>query len=122
MSFPVLHDDDDLLAVSKPAGVNTHRPGRSALAGIFEWLKAHGGAWSALSLPHRLDRETSGVLVFGKSRRANRSLAGQFAAGSVERVYELLSGAPGPPSGSGWAPGPRPEPLELRELWPRRSL
>ncbi len=88
MSGWILFEDDDLLVVNKPAGLNTHKPDRYAPDGVFEWFTKHG---RSLSIHQRLDKETSGVLVFAKSPRARPSLARQFESGQVRKEYLLLS-------------------------------
>jgi 23S rRNA (cytosine1962-C5)-methyltransferase len=87
----VLHEDDDVLAVFKPAGVNTHRPDAHAQEGIFELVagRAPPGP-QPLALLHRLDKETSGALLLGKTARANRSLTDQLTARQVDKRYLLL--------------------------------
>jgi 23S rRNA (cytosine1962-C5)-methyltransferase len=87
----VLHEDDDLLVVNKPAGVNTHAPSPYAGEGIYEWLRHREPRWASLAIIHRLDKETSGVLVFSKTERANRSLTEQFARRAVRKSYLLLT-------------------------------
>ena len=92
MSEPwVRFEDEHLLAVAKPAGVNTHRADTYAQDGMHEWVLRQRPATS-LSVLHRLDKATSGLLLFGKSREANRSLAGQFEDRTVAKRYELLVG------------------------------
>lgn len=86
----VIHEDDDLLAVHKPAGVNTHRADTHAQDGMYEWAQRQRPDES-LSILHRLDKATSGVLVFGKTPEANRSLTAQFEKRTVSKSYELLS-------------------------------
>ena len=63
----VIFEDEHLLVVHKPAGWNTHAPGPFAGEGIYDWLKHREPRWSSLAILHRLDKETSGVLVFGKT-------------------------------------------------------
>ncbi|MEO8445700.1 MAG: class I SAM-dependent methyltransferase [Gammaproteobacteria bacterium] len=87
----VLHEDPDLLAVHKPAGWNTHAPSPWAGEGIYEWLRHQELRWAGLAILHRLDKDTSGVLVFGKTTLANRSLAAQFAGRTVRKRYLLLT-------------------------------
>jgi 23S rRNA (cytosine1962-C5)-methyltransferase len=103
----ILFEDADLLVVHKPSGVNTHKPDRFAPDGLHEWLQKHRGRGipaptgrdknvaptSSLSILHRLDKDTSGVLVFGKTRRANQSLARQFEQHLVKKEYLLLAAA-----------------------------
>ena len=90
MSEPwVRFEDEHLLAVAKPTGVNTHRADDHAQDGMFEWVQAQRPD-DRLSILHRLDKATSGLLVFGKSGAANRSIAAQFEARAVAKRYELL--------------------------------
>jgi 23S rRNA (cytosine1962-C5)-methyltransferase len=90
----LLHEDEHLLAIDKPAGLNTHAPNPFAGEGIYDWLRHREPRWAALSLLHRLDKETSGVLVFGKTAMANRSLSAQFVRRSVQKKYWLLTDRP----------------------------
>ena len=87
----VLHEDEHLLVVNKPAGWNTHAPSPYAGEGIYDWLKHREPRWVSLAIFHRLDKETSGVLVFGKTPLANRSLTDQFTARTVRKKYYLLT-------------------------------
>ncbi len=87
----VLFEDEHLLVVNKPAGWNTHAPERHAGEGIYDWLKHREPRWADLAIIHRLDRVTSGVLVFGKTALANRSLTEQFAQRTVCKKYLLLT-------------------------------
>ena len=56
--------------------------------GIHEWLEQRHGKLAVL---HRLDKETSGVLLFGRSRAANQSLTRQFSTQALDKTYLLLS-------------------------------
>jgi len=87
----VIFEDEHLLVVSKPAGWNTHAPSPFAGEGVYEWLKNREPRWSTLAIIHRLDKETSGVLVFGKTPLANKSLTEQFTARRVHKKYFLLT-------------------------------
>lgn len=96
----VRHEDEDVLVVSKPPGWNTHAPAPHAGEGLYDWLRDREPRWASLSILHRLDRDTSGLMVFGKSDRANRSLTAQFAGRGVEKVYLLrATGDPRPRGG-----------------------
>lgn len=99
-SFPsalrLVHEDADLLVVDKPAGllsVATERErAHTAYRLLFDYVagqarKAPGGAKPRLFIVHRLDRETSGLLVFAKSAAVKARLQAQFAARTVERGY-----------------------------------
>ena len=92
----VLHEDDDLLVVNKPPGWNTHAPSPHAGEGIYDWLKHREARWARLSILHRLDKDTSGLLVFGKTPEANRSLTAQFTAREVRKQYTLVTDRPVP--------------------------
>jgi 23S rRNA-/tRNA-specific pseudouridylate synthase len=90
----VVHEDDDLLVVNKPPGWNTHAPAPHAGEGIYDWLKHREPRWASLAILHRLDKDTSGLLVFGKTVEANRSLTGQFTAREVHKRYTLVTDRP----------------------------
>jgi 23S rRNA (cytosine1962-C5)-methyltransferase len=89
-----LFEDAHLLVVNKPAGWNTHAPSPFAGEGIYDWLKHREPRWARLAIVHRLDKETSGVLVFGKTPQANRSLTEQFAGRAVRKSYWLVTDRP----------------------------
>ncbi len=95
----VIFEDEHLLVVHKPAGWNTHAPGPHAGEGIYDWLRHREPRWAALAILHRLDKETSGVLVFGKTPAANRSLTEQFTERRVHKKYLLLTDRPVPQRG-----------------------
>ncbi|MCX6869737.1 MAG: class I SAM-dependent methyltransferase [Verrucomicrobia bacterium] len=85
----IVFEDDDLLVVNKPPGWNTHAPSPYAGEGVYEWLRHREPRWAELSILHRLDKDTSGLMVFGKTPLANRSLTQQFEERRVEKVYRL---------------------------------
>ncbi|MFO1488983.1 MAG: class I SAM-dependent methyltransferase [Verrucomicrobiota bacterium] len=87
----MLHEDEHFLVVNKPAGWNTHAPSPHAGEGLYEWLRHREVRWAKLAIIHRLDKETSGLLVFGKTATANRSLTEQFTRRDVRKKYLLLS-------------------------------
>src|SRR5262249_24454353 len=62
----VIFEDEHLLVVNKPAGLNTHSPSPYASEGIYDWLRHREPRWADLAIIHRLDKETSGVIVFSK--------------------------------------------------------
>lgn len=90
----VLHEDDHLLVVQKPPGWNTHAPSPWAGEGLYEWLRHREPRWASLAIVHRLDKETSGVLVFTKTPLANRVLTEQFARHTVRKRYVLITDRP----------------------------
>jgi 23S rRNA pseudouridine1911/1915/1917 synthase len=87
----LVHEDDAILVVVKPAGLLTiataRERERTAYHLLWDYLAAKG---ERPFIVHRLDRETSGLLVFAKSEAAKRGLQAQFEARSVERVYRAL--------------------------------
>ena len=87
----ILFEDEHLLVANKPAGVNTHAPSLYAGEGLYDWLRHREPRWAALAIIHRLDKDTSGVMVFSKSTLANRSLTAQFAGREVRKKYLLLT-------------------------------
>ena len=87
----ILFEDEYLLVVNKPGGMNTHAPAPFAGEGLYDWLRHREPRWASLAIIHRLDKETSGVMVFGKSTLANRSLTEQFTAHSIQKRYVLLT-------------------------------
>ena len=90
----VVFEDDDLLVVNKPSGWNTHAPSPYAGEGVYEWLRHREPRWAELAILHRLDKDTSGLMVFGKTPLANRSLTQQFEQRRVEKVYRLRTDRP----------------------------
>jgi 23S rRNA pseudouridine955/2504/2580 synthase len=86
---PVLYEDEHLIAVDKPAGLAAHG-GSGVSFGLIERVRAARPQQPFLELVHRLDRETSGILLLAKSRRALASLHEQLRAGRVEKRYLAL--------------------------------
>ncbi len=87
----IIFEDEHLVAIDKPAGMNTHSPSPFAGEGIYEWMKNREPRWASLAILHRLDKETSGVMVFGKTAVANRSLTQQFTAREIAKKYILAT-------------------------------
>lgn len=90
----ICHEDEHLLVVNKPPGWNTHAPGPFAGEGAYDWLRHREPRWAGLAILHRLDKETSGLLVFGKTPLANRALTDQFTRREVRKEYRLATRAP----------------------------
>ena len=86
----VLHEDEHLLCVHKPSGVRTHKADPHGQEGIYEWV-ARLRPEASLAILHRLDKGTSGVLVFGKTPEANRALEGQLRERTIAKSYQLLT-------------------------------
>ena len=95
--FPILFEDEHLLAINKPAGVAVHG-GSGVSFGVIEQLRQARPTARFLELVHRLDRETSGILLLAKKRSALVALQDQFRNRSGEKVIgktyaALVSGA-----------------------------
>ncbi len=84
----VLYDDDHLIAVNKPAGISSAhdaaRPDEPDLRALLE--ARFGPLWPV----HRLDRDTSGVIVFARNEAAHRLLSEQFEGRDVTKIYHAL--------------------------------
>jgi 23S rRNA pseudouridine955/2504/2580 synthase len=87
--FPVLYEDDALLVVDKPAGVAVHG-GSGVSFGVIEQLRQARPQAKFLELVHRLDRETSGVLLLAKKRSALTALHEQIREGKTDKRYLVL--------------------------------
>jgi 23S rRNA pseudouridine955/2504/2580 synthase len=87
--FPVLYEDDALLAIDKPAGVAVHG-GSGVSFGVIEQLRRARPQAKFLELVHRLDKETSGILLLAKKRSALTALQDQFRARATGKTYAAL--------------------------------
>lgn len=103
----IVYEDDDLLVLNKPAGLVVHpaaghREGtlvNALLAHCGESLSGIGGV-ARPGIVHRLDKETSGLMVVAKNDKAHKGLTAQFADRSLSRVYQaLVWGLPHPMKG-----------------------
>ena len=106
LPLAIVHEDADLIVIDKPAGLVVHPAAGHATGTLVNALIAHcGDELSGIGgvrrpgIVHRLDKDTSGLLVVAKSDRAHRGLAEQFAAhgtdGRLVRAYEAFAwGAP----------------------------
>jgi 23S rRNA pseudouridine1911/1915/1917 synthase len=93
----VVFEDDDLIVVNKPAGMVVHPAPGSPSGTLVNALMFHCGddlsgvgGMKRPGIVHRIDKDTSGLLVVAKSDGAHHGLADQFAAHSVERYYRAL--------------------------------
>ena len=90
--FPILLEDDHLIALDKPAGVAVHGGSGGSLGGI-EQLRQSRPQAKFLELVHRLDRDTSGILLVAKKRSALTHLQDQFRERETGKTYlALVSG------------------------------
>jgi 23S rRNA pseudouridine1911/1915/1917 synthase len=105
MSLDIRYEDDYLLVVNKPQGLVVHPgPGHSngtLINGILFGRTAKGGDPLRPGIVHRLDKDTSGLLVVAKTENAHAQLAEQFHDHSVDRRYQALV-AGNPPQKGEW--------------------
>jgi 23S rRNA pseudouridine955/2504/2580 synthase len=95
----VLYEDDEVLALNKPAGLAV-QGGTKTHRHVDRLLAAWGEGEERPRLVHRLDRDTSGVLVLGKSPAAAARLAGAFARRRTQKTYwAIVAGVPKPAEG-----------------------
>jgi 23S rRNA pseudouridine1911/1915/1917 synthase len=107
MSLPILYEDSDLLVLDKPAGLVVHPAPGHADGTLVNALLAHCGdnlpgigGERRPGIVHRLDRDTSGVMVVAKTEQALAALSAAFAARDLDRAYlALVWGLPAPASG-----------------------
>jgi 23S rRNA pseudouridine1911/1915/1917 synthase len=101
----ILYEDDVLIAIDKPPGlptVPTADPARPSLVRAVEAYLSRAGRPVRLGVHQRLDRDTSGVVLFARDPSANAGLAQAFATGAVEKVYEALVARPAKSTPSRW--------------------
>ena len=119
----VVYEDDDLLIIDKPAGLVVHPAPGHADGTLVNALLAHGGgsAWGGIAgvqrpgIVHRLDRDTSGLLMVARTDRAQASLMAQLKARRVKKTYLALvqgsvAAAVGPDRGADRARSQAPHP------------
>jgi len=93
----VVYEDDDVIVIDKPAGLVVHPAAGNPDGTLVNALIAHCGASlqgvggeRRPGIVHRLDKDTSGLIVAAKNERAMNSLAKQFAGHTIERAYHAL--------------------------------
>ncbi len=112
IALEIVFEDDHLLVIDKPAGMVVHPAAGNLNGTLVNALLHHcAGRLSGIGgvarpgIVHRIDKDTSGLLVVAKTDVAHEGLAGQFAKHSLERRYlAIVAGRPNPPSGSVDAP------------------
>lgn len=126
----VLYEDDAVIAINKPAGLATQGgPGISRhVDGLLDALKRKGAA-ERPRLVHRLDKDTSGILLLARTARAASSLASSFKGREAHKTYwALVKGVPSPAMGKILAPmeklpGPKGERMVVTDSGkPARTL
>src|SRR5690554_4692619 len=89
LAFPVVYEDDAIVVVDKPAGVAVHG-GSGVSFGVIEQLRAARPEARFLELAHRLDRETSGLLIIAKQRKALVALHDLMRERGGRKIYQAL--------------------------------
>ncbi|MEQ8763582.1 MAG: RluA family pseudouridine synthase [Planctomycetota bacterium] len=87
IELEVLFEDDVLLAIDKPSGLAAHPAGQEVARTVLTVACLQAGHRAYRRLPHRLDRETSGVLVLAKTPQAQRALSDAFSGDHVQKEY-----------------------------------
>jgi 23S rRNA pseudouridine955/2504/2580 synthase len=106
LPFPIIHEDEGILVVDKPSGMAVHpgtgiTPGHSLIELAQAYLGPKGDSLFQPALVHRLDRETSGVLLIAKTGGMLRALTAALRAGEIRKEYcALLHGRPDPEKGT----------------------
>ncbi len=94
LNLPVLYEDADMLVVDKPAGISVHRgAGHENEATVADFARLHttDPDPDRPGIVHRLDRDTSGLLVIAKSAAAKAALQEQWQRHQVQKTYQLLA-------------------------------
>jgi len=106
VEFGVLHEDDDLLVIAKPPGIVVHPASGHKRGTLVHGLLAHCDNLSGISgverpgIVHRLDKDTSGVMVIAKSDKSHQGLVQLFKTRQVKKVYHaIVVGRPGSMAG-----------------------
>ncbi len=97
--LPVLYEDDDVIVMDKPAGILTHAKGAiNEEFSVAEFMRSRttdGADTNRPGIVHRLDRDTSGVIIAAKNNEAKRWLQKQFAQRRLKKTYiALVAGHP----------------------------
>jgi len=91
----ILFEDDDLIVVDKPPGLPSQptldETRDHLLAAVTRFVEKRGGHKPYIGVHHRLDRDTSGVVLFTKSRRVNEAVADAFSQRKVVKIYQALT-------------------------------
>jgi len=101
LDYSVVYEDDWLLAVNKPAGLRVHSGGKFVTANLVYHLRhVRRPAFPEACLVNRLDADTSGLVLFARSKTVLSQLMQQFAEGSVTKTYlAVATGHPNPEEG-----------------------
>jgi 23S rRNA pseudouridine1911/1915/1917 synthase len=102
LTHGVIYENEDVLVVNKPAGLTVHGDGRSKTESLVDWLEEHYPKIRGVGEPfvdeegkeivrsgivHRLDKDTSGVMIVAKNNKTHQFLKSQFSERKVEKKY-----------------------------------
>jgi len=87
MKIKILYEDSNILAIDKPSGVLTVPDQRTEKPTVFDYFKKK---YPKLELVHRLDKETSGVMLLAKNEKAHEFLKEQFTDRTINKVYNAI--------------------------------
>ena len=95
MNFPIVYEDNDIIVINKPFGLVVHPGAGQEKETVVSALLSHTtlspiGAPDRPGIVHRLDKETSGIMVLAKTKEAHKNLAEQFASHDLEKEYIAL--------------------------------
>jgi len=104
MKIKILYEDKDILAIDKPSGISVHADGRSKEKTITDWVLKNYPKMKNVGesifvddkeikrpgIVHRLDRDTSGVLILAKNKKAHEFLKNQFKDREVKKTYNTI--------------------------------
>lgn len=109
MKIDILYEDKDVVVIDKPAGMSVHKDGKNEEYTVADWMLENypkaknvgeplmidrtGGDREAIARPgivHRLDKETSGVMILAKSQKAFEFLKDQFQNHTIQKVYRAF--------------------------------
>ena len=105
MNMEILYEDKDILVINKPAGLVVHPDGRTQESSVSEWFaqkypeskdvgesieKTSGEIIERAGVVHRIDRDTSGILLLAKTKEGHAHLKEQFMNREVEKIYHLF--------------------------------
>lgn len=108
IEVPILYEDDEVVVVNKPAGLVVHGDGRTQEDTLVDWVRVHyphiaerevgepipltsGGTIEKPGIVHRIDRETSGVLLVAKTHESFLNLKAQFQARTIKKTYKTIA-------------------------------
>lgn len=107
MNISIIYEDDEALVINKPAGLVVHGDGRTNEPTLVDWVRAHypkiamedvgesihlteGGEIKKPGIVHRIDRDTSGVLLIAKTHASFENLKAQFQARTIKKTYRAI--------------------------------